>query len=35
MFRTRDGRIASVAEHTNPLVVNQKIMPLLQAAMKR
>jgi len=35
IFRIRNGRIASVAEHTNPLVVNEKIMPLLQAAMKR
>lgn len=35
MFRIRDGRIASVAEHTDRLVVQEKIIPLLQAAMKR
>jgi ketosteroid isomerase-like protein len=35
MFRIRNGRIATVAEHCNPIVVNEKIMPLLQAAMKR
>ena len=32
MFRIRDGRIASVAEHFNPQVVRDMIMPLLQAA---
>ncbi|MGO9934905.1 MAG: nuclear transport factor 2 family protein [Steroidobacteraceae bacterium] len=32
MFRVRDGRIASVAEHFNPQVVRDMIMPLLQAA---
>ena len=34
MFRIRDGRIASLAEHFNPAVVNAKIMPLFQAANK-
>jgi len=29
VFRIRDGRIASVAEHYNPLIVQDKIMPLL------
>jgi uncharacterized protein len=32
IFRIRDGRIASVAEHFNPQIVREKIMPLLQAA---
>jgi len=32
MFRIRDGRIASVAEHFNPQTVREKIMPLLQRA---
>jgi hypothetical protein len=32
MFRIRDGRIASMAEHFNPQIVREKIMPLLQAA---
>jgi uncharacterized protein len=31
VFRIRDGRIASVAEHFNPQIVREKIMPLLQA----
>jgi uncharacterized protein len=35
VFRLRNGRIASVAEHNNPLVVREKIMPLLQAAATR
>jgi uncharacterized protein len=30
MFRVRDGRIAAVAEHFNPQVVREKIIPLLQ-----
>ena len=30
MFRIRGGRIAAVAEHFNPQVVRDKIMPLLQ-----
>jgi ketosteroid isomerase-like protein len=35
IFRIRDARIASVAEHCNPMIVHAKIMPLLQAAAKR
>jgi ketosteroid isomerase-like protein len=31
IFRIRDGRIASVAEHFNPQVVREMIVPLLQA----
>jgi ketosteroid isomerase-like protein len=31
VFRVRDGRIASVAEHFNALVVQEKMMPLVQA----
>jgi uncharacterized protein len=30
MFRIRDGRIAALAEHFNPQVVREKIIPLLQ-----
>jgi ketosteroid isomerase-like protein len=33
MFRIKDGRIATVAEHFNPQVVRELIVPLLQAAM--
>jgi ketosteroid isomerase-like protein len=29
MFRFRDGRISSVAEHYNALIVQEKMMPLL------
>jgi ketosteroid isomerase-like protein len=32
MFRIRDGRIASIAEHFDPQVVREKIMPLLTAS---
>jgi hypothetical protein len=35
MIRIRDGRIASVAEHFNPGPVQEKILPLLQAAMSK
>jgi ketosteroid isomerase-like protein len=35
IFRFRDGRIASFAEHMNPLVTQEKIVPLLQAAMAK
>jgi uncharacterized protein len=35
ILRIRDGRIASVAEHFNPDPTRQKIVPLLQAAMKK
>jgi uncharacterized protein len=31
MFRMRGGRISSVAEHFNPQIVREKIMPLLKA----
>ncbi len=31
VFRIRDGRIASVAEHFNALIVQEKMMPLVQA----
>jgi uncharacterized protein len=34
MFRVRDGKIASVAEHFDPRVVREKILPLIQAAPK-
>ena len=35
LFRIRDGRIASVAEHFNPIPVREKIVPLLQVAMSK
>lgn len=35
IFRIRDGRIASMAEFTNQLLVNDKIVPLLQAALNK
>ena len=35
MLRINDGRIASVAEHFNPTVVREKIVPLMQAAMAK
>jgi uncharacterized protein len=35
VFRIRDGRIAAIAEHTNSIVVREKILPLLQAAAKQ
>jgi uncharacterized protein len=35
VFRIRDGRIAAIAEHSNSVVVREKIVPLLQAAAKR
>ena len=31
VFRIRDGRIASVAEHFNALIVREKMVPLVQA----
>jgi ketosteroid isomerase-like protein len=34
IFRIRDMRIVSFAEHFNPLIVQEKISPLLTAAMK-
>jgi ketosteroid isomerase-like protein len=33
MFRIRDGRVASVAEHFNPAPVQEKMMPLFAKAM--
>lgn len=35
VFRIRDGRIASVAEHFNPQPVEQKIIPLFKAMMAK
>jgi ketosteroid isomerase-like protein len=35
MFRIRDGRIASVAEHFNPAPVREQIEPLMRAAMAK
>ncbi|HTZ69283.1 MAG TPA: nuclear transport factor 2 family protein [Acetobacteraceae bacterium] len=35
MFRIREGKIASVAEHTNVVLVREKLAPLLAAAMAR
>jgi uncharacterized protein len=35
MFRIRDGRIASVAEHMNAFIVREKLAPLLQAEMAK
>ena len=35
ILRLRDGRIASVAEHFDPTPVQEKIRPLIQAAMAR
>ncbi|HMK85826.1 MAG TPA: nuclear transport factor 2 family protein [Steroidobacteraceae bacterium] len=35
MFRIRNGRIASIAEHGNSILVREKLVPLLQAAMRR
>jgi len=34
-FRVREGRIAAVREYMNPIVVREKIVPLLQAAANR
>jgi len=34
-FRVRDGRIAHVAEHMNELMVMEKILPRMQAAMAK
>lgn len=33
VFRVRDGRIASVAEHFNALIVQEKLIPLVQMIM--
>jgi uncharacterized protein len=32
VFRIREGRLASVAEHYNALIVQDKLMPLIRAA---
>jgi ketosteroid isomerase-like protein len=32
VFRVRDGRIASVAEHYNALIAQEKLMPLMKFA---
>lgn len=34
-FRIRDGRIAWVGEYMNPLIVQEKIVPLMQASMSK
>ena len=31
VFRVRDGRIAAIAEHFNALVVQEKLIPLMQS----
>jgi ketosteroid isomerase-like protein len=33
LLRVRDGRIASVEEHFNPIPVREKLAPLIQAAL--
>jgi uncharacterized protein len=35
VFRIRDGRIASIAEHYNALIVEEKLMPLMAEANAR
>lgn len=35
VFRVRDGRVARVAEFMNQVIVNEKIVPLMQAAMDK
>jgi uncharacterized protein len=35
VFRIRDGRFASIAEHYNALVVQEKLMPLMEAAQNK
>ncbi len=34
-FTIRDGRIATIAEHINPLIVQQKLLPLFASAAAR
>lgn len=34
-FTIKDGRIATVAEHINPLIVQQKLLPLFASASTR
>lgn len=35
VFRVRDNHIASIAEHFNPLIVQEKLLPLMEAVGKR
>jgi uncharacterized protein len=35
MFRIRDGKIAHVAEHVNLMMVNEKIVPRMQAVLEK
>ena len=35
VFRIRDGRIASVAEHYNALIAREKLVPLMKEAAAR
>lgn len=35
VFRIHDGRIAEVAEHMNPFIVREKLVPLMQAALAK
>lgn len=35
VFRIRDGRFAAIAEHYNAVVVQEKLMPLMQAAQRK
>ena len=34
-FRIRDGRIAWVGEYMNPIIVQEKIVPLMQAGLQK
>lgn len=35
VLRVRDGRIAAIAEHFNALIVQEKLMPVVQALRKK
>lgn len=35
VFRMRDGKVASFAEHNNPFVVQQKLVPLIHTAIAK
>jgi hypothetical protein len=35
VFRIRDGRTASAAEHYNALIAQEKLVPLMKAAAAR
>lgn len=35
VFRIRDGRFASIAEHYNALIIEEKLMPLMAAAQNK